>query len=120
MPGLVRAARWEMIILLGGLMVVVLSKVLAGGINMSGLLEVKRGDDQGSFSPGRAQMMMATLLAAMYYLLQVINNPSADSLPDAPATLVGVLGGSHAIYLGGKLQSAWHLISGKRKQNDSK
>jgi len=117
MPGLVRAARLEMVVLLGGLMIVVLLKVLARGINMSGLLEVKHGDDQGSFSPGRAQMMMATVLTGLYYLLQVMNNPTAGSLPDAPTGLVAVLGGSHAIYLGGKVQSAWDLLTGKRKKN---
>ncbi len=119
MPGLVRAARLEMIVLLGGLMVVVLLKVLSRGIDMAGLLEVKGGDDKGSFSPGRAQMMMATVITGMYYLLQVIDNPTAGSLPDAPTGLVAVLGGSHAIYLGGKVQSAWHLLTGKRKTTHS-
>jgi hypothetical protein len=41
-----------MIILLGGLMVVVVLKVFAGGIAMSGLLTVKGGKDDASFSPG--------------------------------------------------------------------
>lgn len=118
MPGLVRAARLEMIILLGGLMVVVLLKVLAGGIKLSGLLFVKGGDDKGSFSPARAQMMMATVLTGMYYLLQVIDNPTAGSLPDAPTGLVAVLGGSHAIYLAGKVQSVWDLLTGKRKRTN--
>jgi hypothetical protein len=113
MTFLARAARWEMIILLGGFMIVVACKVFAGGIDLSGLLKVKGGEDDGSFSPGRAQMLMSTLLAAMYYLLQVIDNPSADSLPAVPSTLVGVLGGSHAIYLGGKVQSLWKLLSSK-------
>jgi len=110
MPGLVAAARWEMYILLGGLMIVVVCKVLAGGIHLSGLLTVKGGKDHGSFSPARVQMLMATVLAAMYYLVQVIGNPSATSLPDLPGTLVGILGGSHAIYLGGKVQSLWSLL----------
>ena len=125
MPYLLRAARLEMIILLGGLMIVVASKVFAGGIGLAGLLTVSKRPGQSpnepaEFSPARAQMLMATLLAAMYYLLHVINNPSADSLPDAPSTLVGVLGGSHAIYLAGKVQSAWDLLTARRKKNSRK
>jgi len=113
MPGLATAARWEMVILLGGLMIVVLCKVAAGSIDLSGLLTVKGGKDHGSFSPARVQMLMATVLAGMYYLIQVINNPSATSLPEPPVTLVGILGGSHAIYLGGKVRSLWDLLFGK-------
>lgn len=125
MPYLARAARWEVIILLGGLMIVVASKVFAGSINLAGLLTVSKRpgqslDEPAGFSPARAQMLMATLLAAMYYLLQVINNPSTDSLPDAPSTLVGVLGGSHAIYLGGKVQSAWDLLTASQKNKSRK
>ena len=116
MPGLAKAARWELIILLVGLLVIVLSKAIGGGRNLSGLMTVKGGKDDGAFSPGRAQMMMATLLTAMYYLLQVINNPSADHLPEVPAALVGVLGGSQAIYLGGKVQGLWDVLTGKKKK----
>jgi len=119
MPGLAKAARWEMILLLVGLMVVVLSKAVGGGRSLAGLMTVKGGKDDGSFSPGRAQMMMATLLTAMYYLLQVITNKSTDHLPEVPVTLVGVLGGSQAIYLGGKVQSLWDRLTGK-KNSESK
>jgi hypothetical protein len=122
MPYLARTVRWEMIVLIGGLMIVVACKVLGGGIALGGLLTVSKRPTLGEtpapeFSPARAQMLMATVLAAMYYLIQVINNPSANSLPDAPSPLVGVLGGSHAIYLGGKVQSAWDLLTGSQKKN---
>src|SRR5580692_3863410 len=109
MPYLAKAARLETIILLSGLMIVVACKVIAGDINLSGLLTVSKDPKQpgapSAFSPARAQMLMATLLGAMYYIIQVINNPSVNRLPDAPSTLVGIIGGSHAIYLGGKVQS---------------
>ncbi len=118
MPGLVTAVRWEMIILLGGLMGVVVYKLLTGGMNLSGLLEVKGGVDDETFSPARSQMLMATVLAAMYYLLQVINNPSSTSIPDVPTPLVGVLAGSHAIYLGGKVQSLKDQLFSKQSQKD--
>jgi hypothetical protein len=105
MPGLVTAARWEIVILLGGLMVVVVYKIFTGGVSLSGLLTVKGGVDRETFSPARSQMLMSTVLAAMYYLLQVIDNPSSTSIPDIPTPLVALLGASHAVYLGGKVQS---------------
>jgi hypothetical protein len=121
MPYLAKAARLETILLLAGLMIIIACKVITGDINRSGLLTVskdpRRADAPSEFSPARAQMLMATLLGAMYYLIQVINSPSSGWLPDAPSTLVGIIGGSHAIYLGGKVQSAWDLLTGRRKAN---
>jgi hypothetical protein len=40
---------------------------------------------------------------AGYYLLQVIHNPK--ELPEMPALMVAALGGSHALYLGGKARA---------------
>lgn len=117
MEGLVIAARWEMMLLLVGLMLVVVYKILTGGIEVSGLLTVKGGRDDGSFSPARVQMLMATVLTAMYYLLRVLDRQSAASLPDLPAPLVAILGGSHAVYLGGKARS---FLFGKTPPNGSK
>lgn len=119
MHGLAVATRWEMIILLGGLMAAVVYKLLTGGIDMSGLLTVKGGKDDGTMSAGRVQMMMATLYTALYYLMQLIGNPHTGSLPPVPGPLVGVLAGSHAIYLGGKAFGLKDLLLGKKK-NDSK
>jgi hypothetical protein len=83
---------------------VVVWKMITGEISLDGLLESK--DDQGtrSFSPERAQLLIFTLLVAGKYVLAVIQNPHRDSLPDLSAELVAVLGGSQAIYIGGK---AW-------------
>lgn len=117
MHGLAAAARAEMLILLGGLMLAVAYKIFTGGIRLSGLLSAKDDRNNPSFSPGRAQMLMATVLTALYYLLQVIQNPSADSLPSLPNTLVGILGGSHAIYLGGKARSLLFGNWGPNKPN---
>ena len=109
-----------MIILLVGLMVVVAYKLFTGGVTMEGLLTVKGGGDDNTFSPARLQMLMSTVLAGMYYLLQVINNPASTSLPDVPTPLVGILGGSHAIYLGGKVQSLRDSLFGKQGKNDGR
>jgi hypothetical protein len=110
MTGLITAARWEVRIVLGGLMLAVIYRLLTGGIGMSGLLMAADKDGKLSFSPARAQMLMATLITALYYLIQVITTTDSTTLPPLPLTLVAVVGGSHAIYLAGK---AWTLLSGK-------
>jgi len=107
MSGLVTLARWEMIILLGGLAAIVFFKLLTGGIKLSGLLSGDRQDGSSGFSPGRAQLLVFTVLVALNYLIEVIHNPSPTSLPGMSPTIVGALGGSQALYLGGK---AWSLL----------
>jgi len=107
MSGLLTAVRWEMALLLTSLFLAVVYKTFTGGIRLSGLLTARDSRGNLSFSPGRAQMLMATMVTAVYYLLQVIDNRSSDSLPSLPNTLVGIVGGSHAVYLGAK---AWSLL----------
>jgi hypothetical protein len=111
MPGLVTAARYEIYVLLGGLMLIVVYKIFTGGINLTGLLS----DKSGAFSPGRLQMLMATILTSLYYLIQVMENQSTSSLPPLPYTLVAVMGGSQAIYLGGKARNLLFPDTGKYK-----
>ena len=69
---------------------------LAQSGSLSGLL---RASD-GSFSPGRVQMLVLTLVTAIHYLLTTLQNPA--QLPAIPANLLMVLGGSHLVYLGSK------------------
>lgn len=107
MTGLLTTARFEGEVLIGGLFVVVAYKLFTGGIDLSGLLMAKDAKGNLSFSPGRAQMLMATVLTALYYVIQVMENPSHGGLPPLPGALVGVVGGSQAIYLLGK---ARHLL----------
>ena len=102
-------ARWEGLILLGGLFGIVLWKLLTGGISLSYLLDgdVRDPDSSTGFSThasaGRTQALMVTFFVAGYYLLQVIHNPK--ELPQLPAQMVAALGGSHALYLGGKARA---------------
>lgn len=117
MPNLAAAARWETGVLLTSLMLVVVYKLFTRGINLAGLLTAKDARGNSSFSPGRAQMLMATVLTSLYYLLQVIESPSTESLPSLPNTLVGILGASQAIYLGGKARSLLFGNLGKYKSN---
>jgi hypothetical protein len=98
------AARWEVITLLVAFGVVMIWRLCRTG-SFAGLL---RAHD-GSFSPGRTQLLVITIGAALQYLLATIHDPS--HLPAMPQSLVAALGGSQAIYLGTK---AWSIFGSKR------
>ena len=106
---LMTLAYWEVAILFGGLFCVVLWKLLTGGISLSYLLDgdVRDPESPTGFSTtpsaGRTQALMVTLFVAGYYLLQVIHNPK-ELAPVSPL-MVGALAGSHALYLGEKVQA---------------
>ena len=106
----VTLAKWEGIVLLGGFVFVVVWKLATGEISLDYLLYGDAKTYQGTgpaifFSPGRAQMLMASVTVAGYYLLRVIQDPT--HFPSVPNELVAALGTSHAIYLGGKAQSVY-------------
>lgn len=110
MPNVAQLAAWEGIILVSGLCGIVLWKLLTGGISLNYLLHgdaraVKGGHRKTYFSAGRAQMLMTTVVGAGYFLLQVIQDPT--QFPDIPTPLLVALGGSSAIYLGGKAQALY-------------
>jgi hypothetical protein len=106
---LMTLAYWEGAILFGGLLCVVSWKLMTGGISLSYLLDgdVRDPDSPTGFSTtasaGRIQALVVTLFVAGYYLLQVIHNQK--ELPEIPALMVAALGGSHALYLGGKARA---------------
>jgi hypothetical protein len=110
MPNVIQLAAWEGIILVSGLCGIVLWKLMTGGISLNYLL---RGDARAPggngrrtyFSAGRAQMLMTTVISAGYFLLQVIQDPT--QFPDIPTPFLIALGGSQAIYLGGKAQAVY-------------
>ena len=110
MTTLVSLARWEIIILFGGFAAVILAKLLTGAISLAGLLTSAHADGTSGFSLGRAQLLAFTIATALYYLIQVIQNPSRTSLPGIPAGLLAALGGSGSIYLVGK---AWSLYANR-------
>ena len=107
MESLRKLAQWEMIILVVSFGVVTLWKLFQSN-SFSGLLQSK--DKDASFSPGRAQMLAMTALAALQYLLATIQNPS--HLPAVPSNLVTALGGSQLVYLGAK---AWNVFGPNRR-----
>lgn len=104
---LYRLAVIEGTVLLAAFFGLVLYKIVTGEIPLAGLLDTKEPDGQAAFSPARLQMLIFTVVIAGYYLHLVIANPHRDSLPDLPQSVVGVFGGSHAVYLGGKAFSSF-------------
>ena len=111
MTNAARLAVWGGMLLLIGFFGIIFWKVFTGSIGLDYLLsgDVKNPSGRDSqpqystqFSPGRAQALMFTVLATVYYLLQVIQDPT--KFPQIPDTLLYALGGSHAVYLGGKAQ----------------
>lgn len=95
----------SILVLILGFAAVTFWKLLTQRIPLSGLLQ----DTDGNFSPGRAQMLMVTLLIALRYLTQVMQKPTA--FPDIPTEWLAALGASHSVYLGGK---AYTILLGNR------
>jgi len=110
MPNVANFAAWEGIILLASFLVMVLWKLFSGDIPLDDLLSGDartgyRGNYSTFFSPGRAQMLMLTIVSATYLLLQVIQDPT--KFPDVPNSMLTTLGGSQAVYLAGKAQALY-------------
>lgn len=97
MEVLVGFLRFEIGLLLGGLIFVVIYRLVTGQINLSGLLT---DGETGNFSPGRMQLLVFTLAGALYYIYLAASNPG--QLPQFPQELLFLFGGSQLVYLGGK------------------
>jgi hypothetical protein len=111
MTNAVQLASWGGIVLFVGYFGFVFWKLFTGDISLDYLLcgdvRVRDANDPAArysthFSPGRAQALMFTVVASVYYLLQVIQDPT--KFPQIPNAMLYTLGGSHALYLGGKAQ----------------
>jgi hypothetical protein len=81
--------------------------ILAGKIKLKGLLT----DQDGAFSPGRLQLLIATVVACGYYLGSVVASPDDKSMPDLPAWFIAMMLGSSGLYLGGKTLSLSGVFS---------
>jgi Na+/proline symporter len=109
MPSPTTLAQWEGFLLLGGFFGIVFWKLANGSIGLEQLLEgdirdPKSADGYSSqVSAGRAQTLLITVFVALYYLIQVIQDPT--QFPQLPDGLVAALAGSQALYLGGKAQA---------------
>jgi hypothetical protein len=94
-------------LLVGGLFGVVVWKITTGEISLAYLLSVKNAAGRWEYSPARLQLLLFTLAVAASYLQGVIANPKGASLPDMPPSVLAVLAGSQAVYLGGKAFSTF-------------
>ena len=101
METLATALRYEMSILLLLLIGIIGYKLLVQQINVTGLLLDKTGGRV--VSPGRLQMLVITLSIALYYMFLVLDAEDKGTFPDMPNEFLLALGGSHFIYLSGKL-----------------
>lgn len=94
--------KYEVWLLLGLLALIVAHGLLAGPINTAGLLLDK--SEKNEISPVRVQLLAFTLVGAGSYLALTLDAIDAGktALPEVPQELLLLVGGSHAIYLGGK------------------
>ncbi|MGI8741916.1 MAG: hypothetical protein ACR2NN_04985 [Bryobacteraceae bacterium] len=101
-------ARWEVIVLVTGFGVITFWKLMTGGFRLEGLLRAQ----DGTFSPGRAQLLVLTIFTAIQYAMQIMQDSS--HLPTVPSVFVMALAASQAMYLAGKAWSAF--FAPKRNQ----
>src|SRR5205085_2534419 len=103
---------WLLGLFLAALLVMVLYRMLTGQINTQYLLYGRKSDGTRYFSPERVQLMIFTLWVGLSYLLdtyqtQAVQLPPGTKpvLPEVPMKTIALLGGSHAVYLAGKIYS---------------
>jgi hypothetical protein len=85
----------------------VLWKIAVGEISLAGLLTTKEPGGGSTFSPARLQLLIFTVVVAGTYLHAALATPRPQALPTLPNSVIAVLGGSHAVYLGGKTLSTF-------------
>ena len=84
------------------LFAIVAFRLLSGDIKVAGLLTDKETD---TFSPGRLQLLLATVGGAIFYFSRIASATDQTTLPPVPTELLVILGASNAGYLGGKVYS---------------
>ena len=109
-------ARIEIEVFLVALAMIVAFKLLTRTINTKGLLLEKTDSGSARVSPARVQMLLVTLAGAAYLISEVTNSIHQGTaqfplqFPALDNKLLLLLGGSHSIYLGGKLNSVFGLF----------
>ncbi|MCP4267210.1 MAG: hypothetical protein GY777_16845 [Candidatus Brocadiaceae bacterium] len=91
---------YEIWILLGGFAVVISYQMLTGRINMAGLLLDK---ETKLLSPGRLQLLVFTIIFAIYYLSNI--STQYPYFPEIPEEALWFLAASHSGYLGLKAKN---------------
>lgn len=99
-PDLAQAATFVVGAFLAGIAGITGTQILSGAINTRRLFYGRRKNGDYYFSPERVQLLLFTVWVAFTYLLTVLGDRS--KLPDVDTQTLALLGGSHALYLGGK------------------
>jgi hypothetical protein len=89
---------------LGSAAFLVTLKAASGQINLKGLL---RSSTESGISAARVQLLFLTLIGAFGYLELVVSTLATSgvdhtALPQVPAEILAVLGGSNGLYLAAK------------------
>src|SRR2546425_85553 len=97
MPEVTQLIVWEALIFLFALFGIVVIQILTGAINARGLLEGTTSGGTRFKSTGRVQLLIATIVTAVQYLSQVVDN--SQKFPDIPQNWLLLFGSSQVIYL---------------------
>lgn len=93
-----------LLVWLGALGALLAYRTLTGQLSATGLLAHDLSDQSETTTPERLQLLVAFLFALGGYVVHALHAPGTPtSLPEVPNALLVLLGGSHAIYLSGKL-----------------
>ena len=101
MNTLATVLKYELLVLLTALAALLAYRMITQQINVTGLLMDKTSGR--AISPARIQMLIVTLGIAGYYLMMVVDAKNKGQLPELPNEYIVALGGSHSIFLLGKL-----------------
>jgi hypothetical protein len=99
----------EVLAFLYALGATVFYQILTNRIRVAGLFSQK--DAAGQTSPGRIQLLLATIAASASYLAQVANTTNGK-MPDVDVNWLYLFGGSSSIYA---LEKAWATWNKKKK-----
>jgi hypothetical protein len=82
----------------------VVVQMLRGRIPLAGLFEAKT-DPAGTsaLNLDRHQLLILSVGYAVYYVVQALHLEQGSAMPDVPSSVLYLLAGSQAVYLGGKI-----------------
>ena len=101
MSTLIDLLRWEGLLFLLALGILILAGMVTGRIRGRGLLDGITPTGARFASTGRTQLVIATVALATIYISQCLSHPG--TFPEISPPLLLGFGGSHLLYLGSKL-----------------
>jgi hypothetical protein len=100
----------EVLAFLCALAATIFIQILTRRIQLAGLLSQSGG--AGKVSPGRVQLLLATIATSATYLAQVASATNGK-MPDVDVTWLYLFGGSGSIYALEKAWAAWNRRSNR-------